>query len=205
MNGSSVVCEDGIPRCPWGVSPPECRRHHDEEWGRPEGDDNRIFEKLCLEGFQSGLSWLTILRKLDGFRAAFAGFDPTEVAQFDESDVGRLLADPRIVRHRAKVVATIGNARALLALQRTGTSLAAMVWRYEQPDSQPPAATAEVPSSTAESEALAAELRRLGFRYLGPISVYAAMQDLGVVNDHLIDCGVRDEVEDERSRFVRPA
>lgn len=200
----AVVCEDGIPRCSWGVAPPECRIHHDGEWGRPVGDENRIFEKLCLEGFQSGLSWLTILRKLHGFRAAFADFDPLEVADFDESDVERLVADSRIVRHRAKIVATIGNARAVLALREAGTPLAAMLWRYERPGHGPPRATSEVPSATVESEALAGELRRHGFRFLGPVSVYAAMQDLGVVNDHLPDCAYRDEVEEQRSLFVRP-
>ena len=161
-------------------------------------DDTRIFEKLCLEGFQSGLSWLTILRKREGFRRAFAGFDVATVAGFGPDDVARLLADAAIVRHRGKIEATIANARATLEVQAEEGSLAALVWRYE-PEPRPAAGSlAELPATTAESTALSKELRRRGFRFVGPTTVYAAMQSLGVVNDHLADCHVRAAVEAER-------
>jgi DNA-3-methyladenine glycosylase I len=205
MTGGSVLCDDGVVRCPWGVSPPELRRHHDEEWGRPVGDDDRIFQKLCLEGFQSGLSWLTILRKLENFRKAFANFDPVEVADFDQADIERLMADPGIVRNRAKVLATINNARAALGLRDAGTSLASLLWKYEPRRRRAPRTMADLQSVTSESTTLAAELRRAGFRFVGPTTVFAAMQDLGVVNDHLSDCHYRPIIEQERSRFARPA
>jgi DNA-3-methyladenine glycosylase I len=199
----AVTCDDGLKRCPWAVAPPENRRYHDDEWGRPTGDDRRIFEKLCLEGFQSGLSWLTILRKREGFRMAFASFDPVAVAGFGEQDVERLLSDISIVRHRGKIEATIANARALVALWAAGESLAALLWSYEAPASSP-AATADVPASTGQSQGLSASLRRHGFLFVGPTTVYAAMQSLGVVNDHLSACHFRSIAEAERSRFVRP-
>jgi DNA-3-methyladenine glycosylase I len=168
------------------------------------GDDNRVFEKLCLEGFQSGLSWLTILRKRDGFRRAFASFDPAKVAGFDDEDVERLLQDEAIVRHRGKILATIGNARATLALQERGTSLAALIWRHEPPGRGRPGAMGDLPASTVESETLSAELRKHGFRFVGPTTAYAAMQALGVVNDHLQGCHFRDVCESERAGFVPP-
>jgi len=206
---SDVVSgNDGLPRCPWGVSTPEYTRYHDEEWGRPVGDDAQIFEKLCLEGFQSGLSWLTILRKREGFRAAFASFDPVVVARFDDGDVARLLGDASIVRHRGKIEATIANARAVVALWSEGRSLAHLLWAFEPPAL--PAATAgpvrlgEVPPATAQSKALSADLRRRGFRFVGPTTVYAAMQALGVVNDHLQDCHFRALATAERATFVAP-
>src|ERR1700704_3672473 len=150
-------------RCPWGAEPPEYRRYHDEEWGRPVTDDTQIFEKLCLEGFQAGLSWLTILRKREAFRAAFAGFDAAAVAAFGPEDVARLLADAGIVRNRAKIEATITNARATVALHASGESLAGLVWSYEPPPRPAPAGLEDVAASTPESKALSKELLRRGF------------------------------------------
>lgn len=195
------------PRCPWGISPPEYAAYHDTEWGRPVVDDVRIYEKLCLEGFQSGLSWLTILRKREGFRAAFAGFEPEVVAAFGPSDLDRLLTDAAIVRHRGKIEAAVGNARALLALWSAGGSLAEVLWRHEPP-AEPvpgPVTLADLPASTAESATLSKELRRFGFRFVGPTTAYSTMQSLGVVNDHLAGCPARAEVEAERAQLTRPA
>jgi len=204
MMSGIVVGEDGIGRCAWGASTPEYQTYHDEEWGRPVGDDNRVFEKLCLEGFQSGLSWLTILRKREGFRVAFAGFDPTVVAGFSDADIDRLLADTGIVRHRGKIVATIANAQATVRLLDQHVSLAALVWEHEPRSSRPPRSGDAVPASTPESTALSAELRRRGFRFVGPTTVYAAMQSLGVVNDHLDGCGFRSVAEADRAQFSVP-
>ena len=199
-----VIGEDGTGRCAWGASTPEYQAYHDQEWGRPVGDDQRVFEKLCLEGFQSGLSWLTILRKREGFRKAFASFDPTIVAAFGDPDVGRLLADPGIVRHRGKIVATITNAQATVRLRDRHVSLAALVWEHEPRESRPPRSGDEVPASTPESTSLSAELRRHGFRFVGPTTVYAAMQSLGVVNDHLDGCQFRAVAQTERAQFTVP-
>jgi DNA-3-methyladenine glycosylase I len=200
-----VVGADGLARCPWAVSTPDYQRYHDDEWGRPVGDDNRVFEKLCLEGFQSGLSWLTILRKRDGFRRAFAAFDPIEVAGFGDGDVQRLLQDPSIVRHRQKILATIGNARATVAWREQGISLAGVLWQHQPPGRRDRArAMQDVPSSIPESVALSAQLRRHGFRFVGPTTVYAAMQSLGVVNDHLQDCHFRAVCASERADFTPP-
>jgi DNA-3-methyladenine glycosylase I len=196
--------DDGLVRCSWGLNPPEYRRYHDEEWGRPVADERRIYEKLCLEGFQSGLSWLTILRKRDGFRRAFAGFEPEAVAAYGEADVERLLSDSSIVRHRAKIQAAIGNARATLRLRQEGLSLAAVVWSHEpQPHPSAPE-PGSLPATTPESKALSAELRRRGFSFVGPTTVYAGMQSLGVVNDHLAECHFRAAVESERAGFTPP-
>ena len=196
---------DGRPRCPWALSTPLYVDYHDREWGRPAADDRVILEKLCLEGFQSGLSWLTILRKRDGFRQAFAGFDAGTMAAFDDGDVERLLADASIVRHRAKILAAIANARATVALAGRGVTLASLLWSHE-PAAQPaPVTLGDRPPATAGSEALAGELRRHGFRFLGPTTVYSAMQALGVVDDHLEGCAVRAEVEADRAAFIRPA
>jgi DNA-3-methyladenine glycosylase I len=200
-----LVGDDGVARCPWGASTPEYQRYHDEEWGRPVGDDNRVLEKLCLEGFQSGLSWLTILRKRDGFRRAFASFDPTEVARFDDSDVERLLQDAAIVRHRGKILATVGNARATLAMREQGISLAGVFWQHEPPRRGRSGDLADIPASTPESEALSKALRKHGFRFVGPTTVYAAMQSLGVVNDHLDGCHFRAVSESDRAGFTPPA
>jgi DNA-3-methyladenine glycosylase I len=189
--------DDGVVRCAWGDSAPEYRPYHDDEWGRPVTDDRRLFEKLCLEGFQSGLSWLTILRKREAFRAAFAGFDFTEVARFGDRDVERLLADAAIVRHRGKIEATIANARATLALREAGTPLPQLVWSHRPTDGHAPGSPADWQASTPESAALSKQLRAAGFRFVGPTTVYATMQACGVVNDHLADCIVRAEVEEE--------
>jgi DNA-3-methyladenine glycosylase I len=201
MDEAIQIGADGVRRCPWGLSAPEYRSYHDREWGRPVGSDERVFEKLCLEGFQSGLSWLTILRKRDGFRRAFAGFDPSAVAEFTDADVARLLADSAIVRHRGKILATIGNARAAVRLWEQGRSLAGLLWSFEAPAGKP---SRTVPASTPESEAFSRELRRRGFRFAGPATVYAAMQSLGVVNDHLDGCRFWVVCDDERRAFIRP-
>lgn len=204
VNDALAAGEDGIRRCWWGLSPPELRFYHDEEWGRPAGEDNRIYENLCLEGFQSGLSWLTVLRKREAFRKAFARFDPEKVATFGPADVNRLLSDASIIRNRAKIEATIANAQAVIDLRTTGTSLAALVWSYEVRASRAPVSGADLQASTAQAKELSARLRRLGFRFVGPTTVYASMQSLGVVNDHLRGCHFRAISEAERSAFTRP-
>jgi DNA-3-methyladenine glycosylase I len=163
-----------------------------------------VFEKLCLEGFQSGLSWLTILRKRNGFRKAFASFNPTAVAAFGDDDVDRLLADAGIVRHRGKITATIANAQATLRLREQQISLAALVWRYEPSREDQRGVSGDIPASTPESKDLSTDLRKRGFRFVGPTTVYAAMQSLGVVNDHLPDCHFRVIAESERARFRVP-
>jgi DNA-3-methyladenine glycosylase I len=198
------MSDDGVTRCPWGVTPDEYRSYHDDEWGRPVVDEGRIFEKLCLEGFQSGLSWLTILRKREDFRRAFAGFDIPTVARFGDRDVVRLLGDAGIVRHRGKIDAAIGNARAVERLEADGDSLAALVWRHEPAPGRPPRTVDDVPPVTAESNDLSRELRRRGFRFVGPTTVYASMQSLGLVNDHLEGCDARGLVEASRAALVRP-
>jgi DNA-3-methyladenine glycosylase I len=185
----AVAGADGRLRCPWAVSTPDYEAYHDDEWGRPVRDDRGLFERLTLEAFQSGLSWLTILRKREAFRAAFAGFDPAVVAGFDEGDRERLLADAGIVRNRAKVDAAITNARALLALD---TSFAGLLWSFA-PDldgRERPGALADVPAVTPESTAMAKALKRRGFVFVGPTTAYALMQATGMVDDHLADCWV---------------
>jgi DNA-3-methyladenine glycosylase I len=184
-------------RC-WESSDPVYNAYHDEEWGRPVRDERGLYERLCLEGFQSGLSWLTILRKREAFRAAFEGFDPDRVAGFGERDVERLLADASIVRHRGKIEAAIANARATVAL-RDSAPLAELVWSHAPERHDPPASHADWHASTPESKALAAALQRAGFRFVGPTTVYAAMQACGVVNDHLATCWVREAVESLRT------
>jgi DNA-3-methyladenine glycosylase I len=182
---------DGRLRCPWALSSPEYLGYHDSEWGRPVRSDQGIFERLCLEGFQSGLSWLTILRKRENFRAAFAGFAPATVAGFGPADIARLLADAGIIRNRAKIEAVIRNAAAALAIP---DGIAALIWSYSgDPAAQRPAPVtmADIPPSTPVSEALAKDLRRRGFSFTGPVTVYATFQACGVVNDHLIDCFAR--------------
>ena len=182
----TVLGDDAVARCPWGAAPEIYRAYHDEEWGRPVRDDVALFERITLEAFQSGLSWLTILRKRDAFRLAFAGFDPAVVATFDAGDEARLLADAGIVRNRAKVAATIANARAVLEL---GQPLGEFLWAYAPAGGRPaPRTLAEVPATTPESVALAKALRGKGFRFVGPTTAYALMQATGMVNDHLADC-----------------
>jgi DNA-3-methyladenine glycosylase I len=184
-------------RC-WETTDPAYLAYHDEEWGRPVRDERGVYERLCLEGFQSGLAWLTILRKREAFRAAFAGFDPERVAQFDERDVERLLRDAGIVRHRGKIEAAVGNARATLALRDAGTPLNELFWSSAPAAGPVPRSHADWAASTPESAALAKRLRRDGFRFLGPTTLHAAMQACGVVNDHLANCWVRDAVELDR-------
>jgi DNA-3-methyladenine glycosylase I len=190
-------------RC-WESSDPAYNRYHDEEWGRPVVDEHGLYERFCLEGFQSGLSWLTILRKREAFRAAFAGFDPERVAEFGELDVERLLADAGIVRHRGKIEAAIANARATLELRDAGRPLPEVVWAYSS-DGPAPRTRDDWHSTTPESEALSKELRKAGFRFVGPTTVYAAMQACGIVNDHLAGCPAREPTEAARAEVTRPS
>jgi DNA-3-methyladenine glycosylase I len=200
---------DGLPRCGWGAADDLYRGYHDREWGFPVADDRRLFEKLCLEGFQSGLSWITILRKRENFRRAFCGFDIARVARLGGRDVRRLLADAGIVRHRGKIESTINNARRALELAGEHGSLAGYFWRWAPAASaRPRRVTREVlmamPSS-AESTALSRDLKKRGFSFVGPTTVYAFMQAMGLVNDHLEGCAVRAEVERARRGFAVPA
>ena len=184
-------------RC-WSTTDELYLAYHDEEWGRPVTDERGLLERLCLEGFQSGLSWLTILRKRENFRAAFAGFDPESVARFGARDVTRLLKDAGIVRHRGKIEAAIANARGTLTLAEAGTSLEELVWRHRpQRRRAAPKSFKDLAATTPESAALSKELKRAGFRFVGPTTVYAAMQACGVVNDHLATCFVRTQVQRE--------
>jgi DNA-3-methyladenine glycosylase I len=185
-----------VRRC-WDNADSGYRVYHDREWGRPVTDERGLYERLCLEGFQSGLSWLTILRKRPAFRAAFAEFDPEAVARFGPRDVERLLGDAGIVRHRGKIEAAIANAQATLAFREAGTPLPELVWSHKPAEAPAPRSPADWQASTAESAALSKELRAAGFRFVGPTTVYATMQACGVVNDHLADCVVRADVERE--------
>jgi DNA-3-methyladenine glycosylase I len=191
---------NGGDRC-FGNGDPMYARYHDEEWGRPVLDERGLYERASLEGFQSGLSWLTILRKRDAFRAAFADFDPAVVATYTPEDVERLLGDAAIVRNRQKIEATIANARAILDLHARGTSFDALVLAHRPPERPTaPVSFAEVPGKTPESTVLAKELRAAGFRFIGPTTVYAMQQAAGHVNDHLARCPVRDAVQADRLR-----
>jgi DNA-3-methyladenine glycosylase I len=190
---------DGKPRCRWAVSAPEYVAYHDDEWGRPVRDDRGLYEKLCLEAFQSGLSWLTILRKREAFRSAFSGFEIERVAEFGARDVKRLLGDAGIVRNRAKIEATIANALAAAELRAAGDSLSELIWSFApRGRRRAPRSYADVPPQTEESRALARELKQRGFRFVGPTTAYALMQACGLVNDHLSGCAVRGLVERER-------
>ena len=188
---AAVPGPDGRPRCPWGVSPEDYAAYHDTEWGRPVHGDDALYERLCLEAFQSGLSWLTILRRREGFRAAFADFRIKEVAAFTGADEERLLADPGIIRNRAKIRATLANARVLAGWSEG--DLDALIWSYapEAEDRPAPRTHTEIPATTPESTALAKELKRRGVRFVGPTTAYALMQACGLVNDHLADCWAR--------------
>lgn len=193
---------DGRLRCHWCSATPEYLAYHDEEWGQPVADDRRLFEKLCLEGFQSGLSWRTILAKRENFRAAFHGFDFERVARYTARDVARLLGDAGIVRHRGKIEAVVNNAQRACELVAEEGSLAAFIWRYE-PDPK----TQGVPqtrSTSPESVALSKELKRRGWKFVGPTTVYAFMQSMGLLNDHVQDCVVRARVAKARKAFQRP-
>jgi DNA-3-methyladenine glycosylase I len=204
-----TVGEDGVARCWWCVGDPLYRRYHDTEWGRPADEDRRLFEKLCLEGFQAGLSWLTILRKRENFRKAFQDFEIEAVARFGDRDIETLLTDVGIVRNRAKIEATINNARRCADVIDEFGTLAAYVWRFE-PDagSRPPVvdrATLSQITLTPESKAMSKDLRRRGWSFVGPTTVYAFMEAMGLVNDHLDGCDIRTDVETQRRAFRRPA
>lgn len=210
-SGESGLLQDaaGTPRCAWAGASEDYVRYHDTEWGRPSGDDTRLFEKLCLEGFQAGLSWITILRKRERFRWCFDGFEIERVARFDEARIEAILADPGVVRHRGKIASAVNNARRALALRdKTGASLAAFLWRFEPPESERPErmtpewarANPQVPASVRLSKALRAE----GFSFVGPTTAYAFMQSMGFVNDHMEGCCIRGECERARRNFVRP-
>ena len=197
---------DGTVRCWWATSDPMYVAYHDDEWGRPVADDVRLFEKLALEGFQSGLSWLTILRKREHFRRAFRGFVPERVARFGARDVARLLGDAGIVRHRGKIEAAIHNASAVRAVQREHGSFAAYIWGFAPTPRAVRAhrTPATVPATTEVSTALAKDLRRRGFRFVGPTTVYAFMQAMGLVNDHLVGCASRAACVKARAAFTIP-
>ena len=199
---STIVGPDGKPRCRWCAAAPEFLHYHDTEWGFPVSDDRRLFEKLSLEGFQSGLSWRTILAKRDNFRAAFQGFDFNKIAHFGRRDVTRLLKDEGIVRHRGKIEAVINNAqRAQQLVQREG-SLAAFIWRYEPRTDE--LAKPRAASTSAASIALSKDLKKQGWKFVGPTTVHAFLQAMGLINDHVDDCALRAEVERARRRFARP-
>jgi DNA-3-methyladenine glycosylase I len=186
---------DGRPRCWWGASTQEYERYHDEEWGRPVRNDRGLYERMVLEGFQSGLSWITILRKRENFRAAFANFEIEQVARFGDRDVARLLGDAGIVRHRGKIEAAIANARAAAAMHDDGESLSELIWSFAPTERRAPRAREDLAALTPESTALSKELKKRGFRFVGPTTAYATMQACGLVNDHIAGCWVRSEVE----------
>jgi DNA-3-methyladenine glycosylase I len=200
--------EDGRIRCFWAGSLPDYMDYHDREWGRPMADDRRLFEKICLEGFQSGLSWLTILRKRENFRAAFAGFDFDRIAQFGDADIERLLADTGIVRHRGKIVSTINNAKRAQELVKEAGSLATWFWSFEPQAGDRPGtfdhATLVANPTTEVSKRISKELKKRGWTFVGPTTVYAFMQAMGLVNDHIEGCDCRPQVEADRERFKRP-
>jgi len=199
---TTITGPDGKPRCRWCELAPEFLHYHDAEWGFPVGDDHRLFEKLSLEGFQSGLSWRTILVKRENFRAAFHGFDFDEIALFTKRDVERLLKDAGIVRHRGKIEAVINNARQARELVKCEGSLAAFIWRYEpRVEELAPPQTASISEA---SVALSKALKKQGWKFVGPTTVYAFMQAMGLINDHAEDCVVRVKVEAARRRFKRP-
>jgi DNA-3-methyladenine glycosylase I len=194
---------DGKPRCRWCAAAPEFLRYHDSEWGFPVDDDRRLFEKLCLEGFQSGLSWRTILAKRENFRAAFHDFDFRRVARFTARDVARLLKDAGLVRHRGKIEAVINNAQRAVEMVKREGSLAAFIWRHE-PDARR-RGKPQTASTSAESVALSKDLKKLGWAFVGPTTVYAFMQAMGLINDHAEGCVIRPKVERARKAFKRPA
>jgi DNA-3-methyladenine glycosylase I len=195
---------DGIARCPWGAGTTDYIAYHDAEWGVPTTDERTLFEKLCLEGFQSGLSWLTILRKREGFRAAFDNFDASRMAAYTGADVERLVSDAAIVRHRGKIEAAINNARQLVDLWNQGRTLAEVIWSHEPVNNPAPRSMNDVAATTAESTALSKELKKLGFSFVGATTAYAGMQAMGIVNDHLVGCASRQKCEDLRAALVRP-
>jgi DNA-3-methyladenine glycosylase I len=203
------TADDGITRCWWGCGDADYQRYHDDEWGRPVTDDHRLFEKICLEGFQSGLSWLTILRKRENFRAAFCGFDFEKVASFGEPDVERLLHDAGIVRHRQKIEASINNARRAIEVAEAFGSLSAYLWQWEPAAAEPHIGegdyTYPIPSVTRTSTALSKDLKQRGWKFVGPTTAYAFMQAMGMVNDHIPGCAVHASVATLRDALVRPS
>jgi len=199
---STVLGSDGKPRCSWCAAAPDFFDYHDNEWGFPVGDDKKLFEKLCLESFQSGLSWRTILSKRENFRAAFHDFDFNKIAKFTKDDVERLLKDEGIVRHRGKIEAVINNAQHAKELIKKEGSLAAYFWRYEaKPDDL---LVPQSASTSNESIALAKALKKMGWKFVGPTTVYAFLQAMGLINDHVEGCVVRNKVERARANFNRP-
>lgn len=202
MNTEIITGPDGKSRCPWCAAAPEFLAYHDSEWGFPVSDDQRLFEKLCLEGFQSGLSWRTILAKRENFRSAFQHFDFDKIARFTQRDVTRLLTDAGIVRHRGKIEAVINNAQQAQKLVTQEGSLAAFIWRYE-PDKKQLAAP-QTAATSEQSIALSKALKKLGWKFVGPTTVYAFMQAIGLINDHTHDCVIRAKVERARKSFKRP-
>jgi DNA-3-methyladenine glycosylase I len=200
-----TVGSDGVGRCWWAAG--DLLEYHDREWGRPIDDDRRLFEKLSLEGFMSGLSWLTILRKRESFRAAFGGFDPEAIAAFTDEDVDRLMRDPGIVRNRAKIMATINNAGRLRELEAEWGSLAAYVWSYEPPPRQARLdwATLTAEKFSPEAAAMSKDLRRRGWSFVGPTTVHSFMEAMGLINDHLDNCDLKAEIDAERRAFRRPS
>ena len=202
MPAGIVTGEDGLARCAWAGSAPDYLLYHDTEWGFPVDDDVRLFEKLCLEGFQSGLSWLTILRKRDAFRAAFAGFDFRVVAEYGERDVQRLLGNAGIIRHRGKIEAAINNAGRAVELVAAEGSLAHHIWSFAPPRRR--RRSREVVALTPESTALAKDLKKRGWRFVGPTTVYAFMQAMGIVDDHLPGCAIHTRAEAARDAFTVP-
>ena len=199
---TTMLGPDGKPRCHWCAAAPEFLAYHDKEWGFPVSDDFRLFEKLCLEGFQAGLSWRTILAKRENFRAAFHGFDFDRISRSTERDVTRLLKDEGIVRHRGKIEAVINNARQAQELVKREGSLAAFMWRYEPDVKQ--LGEPQTDSTSAESLTLSKDLKKLGWKFVGPTTVYAFMQAMGLINDHVADCVIRNKVERARQSFKRP-
>jgi len=208
LTAGITLCDDGAARCFWSAGDPAYRVYHDGEWGFPSADDRHLYEKICLEGFQAGLSWLTILRKRDAFRRAFANFEFAKVARFDARRVARLLTDPGIIRHRAKIESAIHNAKRTLEVVDEVGSLAAFLWRFEPAAKERPrrmtrAAIVKL-TETPTSQALSKELRRRGFTFVGPTTMYALMQSVGLVNDHLEGCDARPHAEAARRKFRPP-
>ena len=206
MNRSinTVVGTDGHHRCWWCGHDPLYVNYHDNEWGVPTADDQKLFEKISLEGFQAGLSWITILRKREAFRSAFLDFDYRRVAKFSKRTIDRLVVDRSIIRHRGKIESVVNNARRMKELLEQSRSLSSLLWQFEPARSEPLRSRDEVPGMTDESDAMSRELKRLGWTFVGPTTCYALMQAVGMVNDHLQNCGMWQQVEQARKQFSRP-
>lgn len=209
MTDGLIKGQDNLDRCWWSGQDELYQRYHDAEWGRPVTEDRRLFEKICLEGFQSGLSWITILRKRENFRKAFDNFDVRKIVQYTDQDIERLMADAGIVRHRGKIISTINNAKRAIELQKEFGTLAAYFWQWEpQPDQRPADfafSTLKTIGKTEQSLALSKDLKKRGWSFVGPTTVYAFMQAMGMVNDHVEGCHCRKDIEKTRKTFVRPA